>query len=52
MILLEHKYFFRQQVSASAVYSTLLHKHSFLADFRLCKAFVNACQCDVDKKLV
>jgi len=32
--LLEHKYFFRQQVSASAVYSALLHKHAPLADFK------------------
>jgi len=31
--LLEHKSFFRQQVNASAVFLTLLHKHSFLADF-------------------
>ena len=29
--MLEHKYFFRQQVTASAVFSTLLHKHSLLA---------------------
>ena len=32
--LLEHKYFFRQQVTASAVCSTLPHKHSLLADFK------------------
>jgi len=32
--MLEHKYLFRQQVTASAVFSTLLHKHSLLADFK------------------
>jgi len=31
--LLEHKYLVRQQVKASDVFSMLLRKHSFLADF-------------------